>query len=659
MKRLHRGLLALAGCTALALPIVLAASGTVAQAVDPAHLTGVQRRLLSGFASFEFGAGSGVAASDLAAPSLRNYTPRADEDCGSTIASNVLVNQNCLNLTDADLQGRGQAQNETSIAADPGNPSHIVASYNDYRRGDGTCGTSYSLDHGGTWNDSTVPDVFTRGSVSDVVDFGADREYWEAGGDTSVAWDSKGNVYLSCQLFNRGLPTSSQPDVSSALVVFRSTQNDGASWNFPGRYVRASNDTAGTGTAPFLDKQLMTVDNNPRSCSSDHSSGACTRFQDRVYVTWTEFAADGSAFIYETFSNDYGEHFSSPRLVSRNNPTLCTDDFGVGTVATTGESSACNANQDSQPFVGPDGSLYVVWGNYNNTLTGTDNRHQMLLSKSTDGGDTFSTPVKVGDFYDLPDCLTYQGKDPGRACVPEKDATSNSIFRADNYPSGAVDPTNPQQVVVSYGSYINPHSKEANGCVPTGVNPDTAQNLYTGVKAPGSCNNDILYSVSGDGGGTFTGTSTDPRSMPTVNQASGQATTDQFWPWLSFTKAGWLAVSYYDRQYGDDEVTGFSDISLSGSVDLTRFAAVRVTSSSMPYPTEFDGTFYGDYSGLSAVDFPFPAWSDTRNPDVFLCPDTGTSTTPPRTCTAETASDILANDQDVVTAGLAVPSRWP
>jgi hypothetical protein len=79
----------------------------------------------------------------------------------------------------------------------------------------------------------------------------------------------------------------------------------------------------------------------------------------------------------------------------------------------------------------------------------------------------------------------------------------------------------------------------------------------------------------------------------------------------------------------------------------------------MPYPTEFDGTFYGDYSGLSAVDFPFPAWSDTRNPDVFLCPDTGTSTTPPRTCTAETASDILANDQDVVTAGLAVPSRWP
>ena len=44
----------------------------------------------------------------------------------------------------------------------------------------------------------------------------------------------------------------------------------------------------------------------------------------------------------------------------------------------------------------------------------------MLLAKSTDGGATFTAPVKVSDYYDLPDCATYQGQDPGRACVPEK-----------------------------------------------------------------------------------------------------------------------------------------------------------------------------------------------------------------------------------------------
>src|SRR5256885_9847805 len=120
------------------------------------------------------------------------------------------------------------------------------------------------------------------------------------------------------------------------------------------------------------------------------------------------------------------------------------------------------------PFVGPDGTLYVVYDNYNNVITKAgDNRNQVLLSKSTDGGNTFVGPIKVSDYYDLPDCFTYQNQDPGRACVPEKGATKNSFFRATNYPVGAVNPTNPKQVVVTFGSYINKHSNEANGCIPT------------------------------------------------------------------------------------------------------------------------------------------------------------------------------------------------
>src|SRR5215212_5023056 len=35
--------------------------------------------------------------------------------------------------------------------------------------------------------------------------------------------------------------------------------------------------------------------------------------------------------------------------------------------------------------------------------------------RSTDGGNTFAAPVKVADFYDLPDCATYQeGPEPGQ-----------------------------------------------------------------------------------------------------------------------------------------------------------------------------------------------------------------------------------------------------
>src|SRR6202011_4739970 len=137
-----------------------------------------------------------------------------------------------------------------------------------------------------------------------------------------------------------------------------------------------------------------------------------------------------------------------------NNTTLCTITFGAGT--TQGN---CNANQFSDPFTGSDGALYVAFNYFNNAVTGSDgglyvafnhlnnavtgsdNRNQILLAKSTDGGVSFSLPVKVGDYYDLPDCSTYQGgQDAGRACVPEKGSSMNSVFRATNYPSGAVNP---------------------------------------------------------------------------------------------------------------------------------------------------------------------------------------------------------------------------
>src|SRR5439155_25150587 len=98
-------------------------------------------------------------------------------------------------------------------------------------------GTSYSLDGGRGWIDSTTPNGFTRGAP-----FGNfARQYWQASGDTSVAWDTRGNAYLSCMVFNRGAPTTTNPDLSSAFLVFRSTGNNGGSWNFPGRYITFNN----------------------------------------------------------------------------------------------------------------------------------------------------------------------------------------------------------------------------------------------------------------------------------------------------------------------------------------------------------------------------------------------------------------------------------
>ena len=650
-------LLAIAGAVAALAGFGSGRATSEAQATRLAALTRIQQRLVSGFARAAVEQRAGLAPNARAQQPAQSLQRSLLTGCPVNRGSNVRVNQNCLNLTDPDLQGRGQAQNETAIAQDSGDPRRMVSSANDYRRGDGNCYSYYSGDGGRSWQDSTPPMGFTRGTAFG----GAARQYWQAGGDTSVAWDTKGNAYLSCQMFMRGDAVSNNPDESSAFYVFRSTGSGGASWNFPARPVAEHNDVAGAGDT-LLDKQYLTVDDQRGS-----------PFQDRIYVTWTLFAPDGTAYIYAAYSRDYAESFSSPKLVSTTS-ALCSNTLGAPTPQGT-----CNANQFSQPFTGPDGALYVVWDNFNLTgvrpgegdegggdggdrraaaPAGVDNRAQVLLAKSTDGGNTFSPPVKVADYYDLPDCETYQGEDPGVACVPEKGETTNSIFRAINYPSAAVNPRDPREIDVTFGSYINRHSNERQRipCVPQGYSPDTFQALYTGVKTPGACNNDILISRSTNGGRSFTGGSADVRTLPPAREGDERA--DQFWQWAAFDQRGRLAVSFYDRAYGNDEQTGFSAVSLSGTRDGTTFGTTRVTTSSMAPATQFEGAFFGDYSGLSADDVAHPAWMDTRDPDLFVCRDSaGNVTQPPSVCTASAPNAAQANDQNVYTDSLNIPVR--
>ncbi len=550
--------------------------------------------------------------------------------CPHNLGSNVLVNQNCLNVTDADLQGRAQAQNETAIAQNPLNPRQIVAGFNDYRRGDGTCGTAFSRNGGASWTDSTMPNGFTRGTAfGDVA-----RQYWQASGDPSVAWDSRGNAYYSCQVFMRGPGgVTNNPDTSSAVYVFRSTGDAGASWNFTGHPAIETFDTTGT---ILNDKPYMTIDNSPTS-----------PFRDRIYVAWTLFAADGTAYIYEVHSDDYGQTFSSPVLVSTTS-SLCNP----GSTATP--QGTCNNNQFADPFTAPNGTLYIAYSNFNTTNTGSDNHFQVLLTKSTNGGQSFGSPVKVANYYELPDCFAFQNSDPFRACVPEKGTTQNSVFRASNYPSGGVNPRNPRQVVVTIGSYINRDSNESNGCAPAGNSTTTGGQLYTGVKRAGACNNKIMLSVSNNAGASFTGSTVDPRLLPVVNTAARQKRTDQWFQWAAITPAGTLATSYYDRQYGRAEFTGAMDISMSTSTNLSTFTVSRATSASMPLPTQFpDGNgnsqFIGDYTGVAAVSGVHPLWSDTRNPDALLCPGTATPSTPPAVCTFAEPNGLIANDQQIYT----------
>jgi hypothetical protein len=124
-----RLILALAAVCAAALTIALAIapSGSAQRASAAVHglsqqgMSKSEKRHLSGFASFE--AGIGVSAKAAHARVGARMNNAAVNLCPSNFGPNVLVNQNCLNLTDQDLQGRGQAQNETAIAQNPAQPA--------------------------------------------------------------------------------------------------------------------------------------------------------------------------------------------------------------------------------------------------------------------------------------------------------------------------------------------------------------------------------------------------------------------------------------------------------------------------------------------------------------------------------------------------------
>jgi hypothetical protein len=199
--------------------------------------------------------------------------------------------------------------------------------------------------------------------------------------------------------------------------------------------------------------------------------------------------------------------------------------------------------------------------------------------------------------------------------VPTAPLSDVSIFRATNYPTGVA--TDDDTVIVDFGSYINPHSNpDLGNCTPTGFSPATGLNLYDGVGVPGGCNNDILRSVSTDGGATFTGTTTSPAELEAMSR-DGSEPTDQWWQWSAENpRTNQVVVAYYDRFFGDCQASACMDISLRRS----NGSFVRVTSESMPPSNDFPAPngfslFIGDYMGLAVGrdGVAHPVWTDTRN----------------------------------------------
>ena len=358
---------------------------------------------------------------------------------------------------------------------------------------------------------------------------------------------------------------------------YRST-NGGATWIFDGTV---------SGSQTNTDKQMQWI---------DHS--ATSPYANNNYVIWHNGAP---AYMNRRTSSGWG----TPIKVS-----------GTETTGTAiGSDVKTNANGDVFGFYPDTGSrgIYVV--------------------KSTNGGTSYTTPVKI--------VTTYDSYDIG---VP---AFANRRIL----------------VYVSGGAYRNGTTNHVYALWAdlSGDSGCTAEANEPGTSTSSTCKTRIWFSRSTDGGTTWS-------ARVKINNQAGL--NDQFNPFIAVDETnGNLGAIYYDTvaDSGRKKVDVYYQLSTDGGA--TWAAAVKVTTAMTDETISGadSGNQFGDYNSLSGYGNAFfPSWTDRRNnakEEIWTAKITTSSTptwsisgsagTNGATLTAGSASTTSDSSNNYTIAGLA------
>ncbi len=351
--------------------------------------------------------------------------------------------------------------------------------------------------------------------------------------DPTVDWSSDGTAWSTTMGIN---------SAQTVLKVqsYRST-NGGATWTFDGTI---------SGSQTNTDKQMQWI---------DHS--ATSLYKDQNYVIWHNGAP---AFMNRRTSSGWG----TPIQVSGSETT--------GTAI--GADVKTNSSGDVFGFYPDTGSrgIYVV--------------------KSTNGGASYATPVKI--------VTTYDSYDIG---VPAFNSRRILLY-------------------VSGGTYRNGTTNNVYALW-SDLSGDTG--CTTATNEPGSnvsstCKTRIWFSRSTDGGATWS-------ARVKINNQAGL--NDQFNPFIAVDETnGNLGAIYYDTvaDSGRKKVDIYYQLSTDGGA--TWQAAVKVTSAMTDETISGadSGNQFGDYNSLSGYGNKFfPSWTDRRNnakEEIWTAPISTTST---------------------------------
>ena len=509
--------------------------------------------------------------------------------CGGRAGTrNVRVNQDCTY----------RRQAETHIAANPTDPSNLVAGMNDSIIGWNKTSLDFSLDGGRHWGAiSTAPFGYRLNAPETLHPTGNDPNShtltgtpgtlhsYDACSDPYLTFDSRGRAFYTCVAFDIA---------SNASLIFAvpSPKNAKASY-FDQVYPPYRLVAGATGR-----EHIIAEDNDP-AAFADGPKIAADAYpnspnRDVVYETWTNFdqSCPPEEFgfcespVYGSMSTDHGFTWSTPEQISGINPDVC----GFGdTFNPDLDPASCNFNGHSDIAVLPSGDIVVSFQNGN---TPTVNQQFLAVQCSPRGDSTkgtahlnCGTPDRITDLVlrGAPTCDFGRGPEQ---CIP------GHFIRAPYETSGRI--------------AVDHHSG------------DVFFTWYDYRRGEF----DVWLSRSRDDGATW--------SAPhRVNRDTGS---DHYMSAIDVGETSHgsnVGVSYYrtDRVPNEQNVpdAGFEigdpgvaqemgDYVLAGGHGLATPFAFTVLSPRFPAPDGIQGGFNGDYTGLvvTGAGNAHPIWSDTR-----------------------------------------------
>jgi len=284
-----------------------------------------------------------------------------------------------------------QLQNEEQVAVDPTNPDNLVAVWRDFRIGFRQVGWGYSHDGGSTW---------TEGGLIPATPYNRDSDPGIVAGSNGVFY----SIILSFDEFSAANGLWVPFSVDSGLSFLAS--------------IPAIDHPSEEQDPPFEDKELMAIDN----------TGGPT--DGNLYVAWTRFgtvadiycvsSTDGVGFGPAVRVSDISNGLQWPTPVVGTNGTVLVawaSSAGIRYDLSFDEGVTFGADRLMQPTgvfstIIPGNILVFAYPALASDITGgpfdgnyycaysdiaVDGALDLLFTKSVDGGDTWSTPLRIND----------------------------------------------------------------------------------------------------------------------------------------------------------------------------------------------------------------------------------------------------------------------